>query len=63
MRAIEREESLLNQFGVILCLTLGDLLLCLGEELGGELALHLHEFLHEWLILLEHLVVALGHRT
>ena len=40
-----------------------DFLLCLGEQLCGELALHVHEFLHQWLILLKHLVVALGYRT
>ena len=63
MRAIEREESLLKQFGVVLSLALCDFLLSLGEELSGEFALHIYKFLHEWLIFLEHLVVALGHRT
>ena len=40
-----------------------DELLGFGEILRGELALHLHEAFHEGLVLLEELVVALGHGT
>ena len=36
---------------------------CLGQKLCGLLALHLVELLHQWLVLLKHLIVALWHRT
>ena len=43
--------------------TFGNERLGLREELCGQLALYAHELLHQRLILFEHLVVAIGHRT
>ena len=59
--AEEGEEAGLGLRLVVLGLALGDELLGLGQILRGQLALHADELLHEGLVLLELLVVALGH--
>ena len=61
--AEEREEAGFGLLLVLLSLTFGDELLGLGQILCGQLALHAYEFLHQRLVFLEHLVVALGHGT
>ena len=63
VRAEEAEESVLNLLLIVFLTTLSDLLSCLSQELSGLLTLHLVEALHQRLILLIHLVVALGDRT
>ena len=70
MRTVEREESLIEFFLTILLvaslnetITFCDEVLGLGKVLGGQLALYAHEALHQRLVLLEHLIVALGNGT
>lgn len=52
-----------QSFLVLVGSTLADELLCLSKILCGELALNVYEALYKRLILLEHLVVALGDRS
>ena len=63
MRTVECQEAFFLQFLVVLLAALGNLLLSLCQILRSQLALHTHNLLNQGLILLEHLVVALGHRT
>ena len=63
VRTVERKEALVGQLLVVLLLALGYLLLCVGQILCGEFALHVNQLLHERLVFLKHLVVALGYRT
>ena len=65
--AVEREEALLEDLSLLLGVglgeTLGNLAAGVGEILRGLLALHLIELLYQGLVLLVHLVVALGRGT
>ena len=63
MRAIECQEAFVQQLLVVLGLSLGNLLLGFSQILGSQLALYTYQFLNQRLVFLEHLVVALGHRT
>ena len=70
MRAIEREETsveLLLTFFLVTSLyqlvTFRDERLGICQILCGQLALHADELLHQWLVFLEHLVIAFGDRT
>ena len=60
-RTVEREEAFVGELLVVVLLAFGNLLLGVGQVLCGQLALHVDQSLYEGLILLEHLVVALGH--
>ena len=70
MGTVEREETFLEQLlrlFLLSCLgqslALTNLLLGLSQILGSQLALYSHKFLDQGLILLKHLVVALGYGT
>ena len=63
MRAVECQEAFVGQLLVILFHALGNLLLGLGQILRGQLLLHADETLDQRLVLLKHLVVALGYGT
>ena len=63
VRAIECQEAFVQQLLVVLGLSLGNLLLGFSQILGSQLALYTYQFLNQRLVFLEHLVVALGHRT
>ena len=56
-------EELQEAFFLTVLVAGVDELLGFGEILRGEFALHFHETLHEGLVLLEELVVALRHGT
>ena len=60
-----QDPSFMAKFGAGIGAGLGVLGagLGIGKILGGQLALHTDKALHQRLVLLEHLVVALGHRT
>ena len=70
VRTVERQETGIQ---LLLCLflvaslhqlvTLGNQGLGVGQILGGQLALNTYQLLNQWLILLEHLIVALGDRA
>ena len=61
--AEERKETVGGLLLVAFCGTFCYEFLCLSKILSGQAALYGNEALHQWLILLVHLVVALGHRT
>ena len=70
MRTVERQETgiqlLLTIFLVASLhqfVTFGNQCLGISQILGGQLALNAYQLLNQWLIFLEHLVVALGDRT
>ena len=61
--AIQREETTLSLFLVIVSHTLRDSLLSLSQILSSQSTLYTHETLHQRLILLIHLIITLRHRT
>ena len=63
MAAEESEETFFGQLLVLAVLAFGYLLAGICQILCSQLALHIHQTLHQRLVLLEELVVALGHRT
>jgi len=63
VRAIQGQETLLLQLLVVLVTTFADLLFGFSQILGSQLLLHANQLFDQRLILLEHLVVALGHGT
>ena len=63
MTAEESKESLFGLLLVFLLRSLGYLLAGICQILSGQLALHIHQALHQRLILLKELVVPLGHRS
>ena len=63
MRAVQSEEAFIKLLLVVGLLTIRDKLLSLCKILCGKLALHVNKTFYQRLILLKHLVVALGNRT